>query len=307
MEGPAMRRLILVAVVLIGTLAPFTLPTGPLSLAAQEATPNAEPAVLFTGTLPDEELPGEAGPVYVARATYTPGASEDWDPDNGLTLAVIERGALTITVQGPATLLGRGRAAAGEAAPGARALTFQAGEGIRIPSGTGATVVNDGTEEARVIFIGLYPAAGFVPLTPVGAEAPHGEEGWPLLGKGSPQQPPVASTVTIERLQVALGETVSPLNEQGMAVVVVEAGAIRTIVEQGLAEASSAAFLRTGAVGPGAAFVGPGQERRIRTEGSLFVQPGTVLTLHNDGDEPTILLVVRLSPITNSADATPDS
>ncbi len=44
---------------------------------AQRATPVAGSEVLFTGWLPADVLPSEAGPVYVARATYPSGDGEE--------------------------------------------------------------------------------------------------------------------------------------------------------------------------------------------------------------------------------------
>ena len=280
---------------------------GPAAVLAQEATPTPGNETLFSGVIPTEVLPTEAGPIYVAKTTFQPGEGEDLLPDNGLNLLVIERGTLTFTMQGPATLLGAKRPSEDDAAPSGSAIDLSAGEGILIPSGTGGTMMNANATDVSVINVGLYPAEGFVPLTPVVGEAPGDEIGWPLLGKGSPQDPPVASNLTIERLAVAPGAEIGPREERGIAVIFVEGGSLQTTVDRGLAEASSGAFLRTGAVGPGAAFVGPGQERRVRAEGSLFVQPGTVIILHNDGDELTSLLVVRLTPIEDGAIATPES
>ena len=83
--------------------------------AAQQATPVAEGSeLLFSAEIAQEFLPDEAGPVYVARATYEPGDGEDLAPDNGLTVLAIETGTLTFNAEGPAALAGP---EAGESAP----------------------------------------------------------------------------------------------------------------------------------------------------------------------------------------------
>ena len=283
----------------------------PVARAAGQATPVAMGSeLLFSAAVPQEVLPAEAGPVYVARVSYEPGDGEDLVPDNGLTVLAVEAGAVTFTAGadagGAATLVGAGRPEGGAAPPGS-AVELAAGAAAVLPAGSGATVANEGRATATVVFVGLYPAEGFVPLTPTVAETPSGVVAWPLLGAGSPQAPPVASTLTIERVPVAPGAEPGTLDVRGVAVVHVEAGSVRAAVDAGLAEASSAAFLRTGAVGPGAALVGPGEGRRVRAEGSIFVHPGTALTLQNDGDEATTLLVVRLEPTGDAAGGTPTS
>jgi hypothetical protein len=149
----------------------------------------------------------------------------------------------------------------------------------------------------------LDPVAGLLP-EPHGAEAPGGEEGWPLLGKGSPQDPPGASDLAVERVPLVPGAALV-MDEAGIAVAYVEAGTVAAAVEEGLAEASSGAFLRTGAVGPGAALLGPGQGRRVREAARSSSQPGTRLELAAEGDEPAELLVVRLAPTAAGAGATP--
>jgi hypothetical protein len=274
----------------------------PAPLAARQATPVAGGARLFAAGVPQEALPGEAGPVYVARAVYGPGEGEALPPDNGLTVLAVVAGALVLEPEGPATLVGGGRPDGGGPAAGPAELA--AGAGALLPAGSGGGVENRGAEPAVAVWVALYPAEGYVPAEPHGAEAPGGELGWELLGKGSPQDPPVASDLAVERVPLASGAALA-MDEAGIAVAYVEAGTVAVAVEAGLAEASSGAFLRTRAVGPGAALLGPGQGRRVREGGSLFVQPGTRLELANEGDEPAELLVVRLAPTAAGAGATP--
>lgn len=267
----------------------------PIGLAsAQDATPMAGAEVAFVAALPAEILPCEAGPVYVERATYEPGASEELVPDNGLTVVVVETGALAFVGTGVARLLDADGTVEETLTEGEADLV--PGSGAVLPAGAGATLTNQGTTAATALMIGVYPAAGFEPVEPSGADAPGGTQNWALLGKGSPQEPPVASTLSVERATLAPGAELA-MDEAGVAVAYLETGAIMATVEKGLAEASSGAFLRTGGVGPGAAFVAAGDDRRVRAEGSLFVQPGTSLTLGNDGDEPAQVLVVRLAPL----------
>ena len=257
--------------------------------AAKDATPVAAVGAQVVAPLPADLLPDEAGPIYVSRATYEPGAGEDLVPDNGLTVMVVETGTLSFVGEGDARLV-----VAGEAAP-AGAVDLAPGSAAILPAGAGGTVANEGTAPATALMVGVYPAEGFVPVDPAGADAPGGTQQWALLGKGSPQALPPPSTLSIERTELVDGDELA-LDVPGVAVVYVEAGAVLATVEVGLVEASSGAFLRTGGVGPGAAFVGPGDDRRVRAEGSLFVQPGTALTLGNEGDEPAAVLIVRLEP-----------
>jgi hypothetical protein len=280
-----------------------------MSAAGQEATPAAGADLLFAGAIPPEVLPTEAGPVYVARVTYDSGAGEDVPPNNGLLVLAIEQGSLRLTTDGPGRLLGTGHPEPGEPLAAGSTRELAAGQGALVPAGTGATVTNATGTATTVIYLGVYPAIGYEPLTettasPI-ADAALGTLTWPLLGKGSPTSALPASTMTVERVPVAAGTTLGPRVEQGAAILYVEDGTLELQVEQGLVEASSGAFLRTGAVGPGAAMVSAGSERRIRAEASLFVQPGTTFTLRNSSPEAATLLVVRLDPRDETTAATP--
>jgi hypothetical protein len=156
-----------------------------------------------------------------------------------------------------------------------------------------------------VLSLLLYPPGGGHPTEP---EAPEGagmsgQTTWRLLALGEVVAPFVPARVRVETVSAAAGATLEGMDVAGVAIAAVERGALAAAVERGFAQATSARVLATGAYGPGAASVGPGQRRLVREGGSLFVHPGSAVALAADPDGPLALLVVRLEP--GSPAATP--
>ena len=170
-----MRRFrILLSVVpalLLGTLA---LHAQPVAI-AQEATPSAQEfmpeGVSFEplGGATGLALPSP-GDLFMARFTIEPGAGFPIDPgDPTYALAFIERGQLTVRVDGPLTVtraeaMGEAEAEEGftpatETIPAGQDVTIGAGDSALFPPNAGGEVRNDGQEPVVVIAALVGPPA----------------------------------------------------------------------------------------------------------------------------------------------------
>jgi quercetin dioxygenase-like cupin family protein len=150
---------------------------------AQDATPAVEGfapegiAFEVLGYADGLALPA-TGELSVSRVTFAPGAGfpiEEGDPT--YTLAVVERGELTVRLDGPLIVTRAGALAAALAAEGTegaaatpaaepvadgQAVTLAAGDAVLFPPNAGGEVGNAGQEDAvvLVVFVGPPPADG---------------------------------------------------------------------------------------------------------------------------------------------------
>ena len=170
----------LLAVVLLGLAVGLGLAGGAI---AQEGTPPAEEEfelpegvsfeALGFGTV--EELPVPPAELGLFRFGLEPGVRFPLDPGPEVTLAYVEAGVLTVTMEGPMTVL----RAAGPGTPfPMQAETFAAGETFELavgdsaifPAGVAGEVRNEGNEAATVLTAEVLPAEG--PAGTPGAATP---------------------------------------------------------------------------------------------------------------------------------------
>jgi len=267
---------------------------------AQQATPGADAGStrLLTATIP-------AGPdltnatLYFSRLPYAAGQGDEALTFGGPTIFAVRTGTLTARADAPVGLAFHDASASRDGAqPELAAGTeqpLQPGYAVVVPAGVPISLHNPGPEAAEGFAIGILldtEGEGLGDTEGSGGVS----EPWPLLGKGVVETVTTPATVTVEQVVLKPGTALEPQMVSGAALVNVETGTVLTAVEEGVAEASSGPFLRTGAVGPGAVFVEAGQERRLREGAGLFVHAGTVYTLRNEDDQPVQLLILRLVP-----------
>jgi quercetin dioxygenase-like cupin family protein len=269
---------------------------------AQQATPGAGAGStrLLTAMIP-------AGPdlanatLYFSRLPYEAGQGDEAMTFVGPTIFAAHTGTLTACADGPVGLALHDAPASRDGAhPELAAGTeqpLQPGDAIVVPAGVPISLHNPGPEAADGFAIGILLDTEGEGQGLGDTEGSGGvSEPWPLLGKGVVETVTTPVTVTVEQVVLAPGTTLDQPAVSGAALVHVETGTVMAAVEEGVAEASSGPFLRTGAVGPGAVFLEAGQERRLRDGAGLFVHAGSTYSLRNEDDQPAHLLILRLTP-----------
>ena len=269
---------------------------------AQQATPGAAAGNtrLLTATIPvGADLTNAT--LYFSRLPYEAGQVNEAMTFVGPTIFAVRTGTLTARADDAVGLaLHDASASRDEAQPELAAGTeqpLQPGDAVVVPAGVPISLHNPGPEAAEGFAIGiLLDTEG--EGEGLGDTEGSGEvsEPWPLLGKGVVETVTTPATVTVEQIVLAPGTALDPQGNAGVAILHVEAGTVMTAVEEGVAEASSGPFLRTGAVGPGAVFMEPGQERRLRDGAGPFAHAGTTYTVRNEDDQPAQVLILRLAP-----------
>ncbi len=193
---------------------------GPGAL-AQDGTPPAEEEfelpegvsfeALGYGTA--EELPATPADVLLFRVGFEPGAGLEDDPGARLALVYVEEGVLTVTMEGPMTVL---RAAAEGTPFPMETETFAAGEEFTMaegdsaifPAGVAGEVRNEGDEPATVLVADIGPLEGEAAGTPEAGGTPGAAD----AATGSAVE--IADfAFSPETLTVAAGTTVTWTND----------------------------------------------------------------------------------------------
>ena len=186
-----MRRLsVVLSVIAVFLLGGLALHAQPVAL-AQEATPGAEEfapeGVTFEPLAGATELAlPSTGELFLARVTIEPGAGFPIDPgDPSYALVFIERGELTIRVDGPHTVTRAGALSAAigeeeaggtfapemETVPANQDVTIGVGDSVLFSPNVGGEVRNDGQEP--VVALGAIVGPPPVEATPTaGTPAP---------------------------------------------------------------------------------------------------------------------------------------
>ncbi len=218
----------LLAVVLLGL-------TSVLAASAQEGPAPATPVpgtaplgVLATFSLP--ELPTPHAEVWFLRMGLEPGGSLPADMQIGPTVVYVESGELTLGTDRPITTPATPGAAA--ASPSAMEIEtiVRTGDSVLIGDGTRLSARNTTNEPAT--FLAVFMFSG----TREGEEEESGLEPVGLSQRGisvaAAELPTGPGTITMERVQVAPGETMESDSGHGLGIDGLELGAI----EQGTAE-----------------------------------------------------------------------
>jgi quercetin dioxygenase-like cupin family protein len=273
---------------------------------ANEATPTpATEGVLVTIDVP--ELPGPPEPgveVWFVRFLLDPGASVPSSADLGVSLAYVEEGDLTFTVEGTAEILrADGQVEALQANPDVPVeVVLGPGDTLRTGTGTRTGVRNDGSVSASVLDLLV-----FSPLEEV--EAAEGEEAEvPLeelsgvtpqgLSVGFATLPEGPGRFTIERIVIEPGEAVAPYQISGADVGVVEQGTLRLGVDAGQVWVWPKMLDRTEADGmPSPEPIEPETERTLQAGDAYVLSTGARGTWQIEGSEPVIILRGVVEPV----------
>ncbi len=214
--------------------------TSVLSANAQEGLAPATPVpgtaplgVLATFSIP--ELPTPHAEVWFLRMGLEPGGWLPGDVQAGPTVVYVEIGELTLGTDRAVTRAGDAADATPDAAAaspsGAELETIvRAGESALIDDGTTLSVKNSTNEPATFLVLYMFSAmregeGGNTGFEPIGLS----QRGVSVAAADFPVRP---GTITMERVQVAPGETVESDSGHGRGINGLELGAI----EQGTAE-----------------------------------------------------------------------
>jgi quercetin dioxygenase-like cupin family protein len=294
-------RVLLVATILIvsASLANFA--------HAQEASPTpVRDGVLVRIDVP--ELPGPTDPdveVWLVRFLLDPGASVPPSTDLWVSLAFVEQGELTFTVEGPGEVIRFGGQTEALQANDDVPVDVVLGPGDTLRAGTGTRtgVRNDGAARASVLdFLVFSPIEedevaeveeDEVPVEQLSGVTPQG------LSVGLATLPQGPGRFTIERVTIEPGDAIAPYQISGAEVGVVEQGTLRLSVDSGQVWVWPNMLHRTDADGM------PSPET-IESESRRTLQPGDGYVLSTaasetwqvEGTEPVVILRGVVEPMT---------
>ena len=290
---------------------------GPLSVLAQDATPDV--AVGVIGTPTDEaltrtplleapfRLPRAGNFLALFRVTYAPGSDEPLGGWHGPTLTYVESGTLLVELPSPKGQLLRASAPTEPDVPTAGENTLQTGDALVLPAFADHAITNP-KDEPAVISI-LLAVGGGDPGPPLSA----GGVTTKVAAKGSLASLPSGPvSVTLDRLTVLPGTSV-PLTTAGVVLATVEAGAARllTEAEEGItvtrgSEADEIGTPVYSETRPGvvtadrpadaAGTVLPGTETTLLLGDGVLLPTERSGELSNAGDTPLVLLLVTITP-----------
>lgn len=214
----------------------------------------------------------------LVRVTYAPGALQPWFAILGSMFVTVERGALTVRVEGEAELTRAREADAGTSpsttAPPTGDLLLSSGDALVLPSGARFSARNTGGEPVSVLTLALLP---WSPGAPEGRQFIWPEASLPdvdaqvLLEDVATDLPEGPATIALGRVALTAQSSLTPLGAPGPWLAVVEAGAlqIETPTDRGTA-------LRAG-------------------QGTL-VPAASAPTFRNVGDGQLVVLLVTITP-----------
>lgn len=253
---------------------------------------SAVTGTLLTATIP-EGFDHPRVTLVFARVIYEAEQGDDWLRFDGPTLFLVRFGTLQVRsnfslAPVPRTLQARAGELATLALNTEHALSV--GDGILTPRQTPIALHNAASIPVEAWAISLLASARVDP----GYLLATSGDVWPLLGQGEITNFTAPASVRLERTILEVGSKLDLRTANGVALVHVEAGLATAEITEGLAEASSGAILRTGAIGPGA-IISAGETRRIQAEDAIFLTPGSTVRLHA-GDAPASLLLLHVTP-----------
>jgi len=276
-------------------------------VAVRQSLDRTDPSTLVSITLPPAAAPYEQPDVYLQRAQLVPDQRYQAPPTTAYGVGtprtfVVEAGVVVLRSNRSVTVA----RATGSGAPRLEPVAAEtevvlaAGDAVVVPPDASYELHNRGSTPMSMLGVAVFPTDSiFSPEDAASENTTIGDadDPWTMLGLGSPATLPNQVRLTLERLRLPVGEEFDAARVIGAEVVVVEAGALAVTVESGTAQVSSAAFLRTGGIGPGSTFLTVGKERTLREGASVFSHPDAVRRLRNAGEEPLELLVLRVEPV----------
>lgn len=249
----------------------------------------AESQVLFTAVV--EELPAPPAIVRLVRAVVGPGGELPEQTNEGLAFLLLERGALSLQVEGEAIVSRAERGGTPAAAlvpdPG-DPVDLRPGDQVAIPTGIPFGFVNEDGEEASLLIALVLPAddrsGGVLPAggTPEAGEGSAGGAEFDLLGEAVASGWPIAPyLIQLDRVEVGPGEPVPGF--PGPVLLAVEEGTLGfALVDGAIQAAGSGIGTPTAAADDTVYRVGSGEA--IFFAGGLNVIPRT-------RDEPTLVML----------------
>jgi mannose-6-phosphate isomerase-like protein (cupin superfamily) len=246
-----------------------------------------------------EQLPSAPVMLQLLRLSLAPGAVSAPHRHPGPEFGLVERGEITVRVDGPAVLLpadDEGTAIA----PVGEDVRLTTGDRIAYSTRTPLTFRNDSDEPASLLAITMLPAGEDAPAgsEPVdfpldGTPAAASDRGITstLLGRATITAPPDgASGITLERFALTPGSRLTAY--PGPALVTIEAGSISGSVVEGAVEIADTGFGAPRQATPDAPFtVSRGQ--------ALFFPRGMAATDDVGGAGEVTLLRLGLVPLGN--------
>jgi len=276
-----------------------------MPVAAQEATP-ALPVdgVLIVPLIRArlEQLPAAPAMALLGRFSLVGGGQVATQTLDGPLVLLDETGAVTVQVDGPASLAAAGTIGTPAVTAPVTAgspLTLAPGDVLTVPAGTGHSITNAGGEVASLIGVAVLPGEIRNPLPGTDLTLLSAGE-----AKGLPAGP---VDVAMSRVTYAPGATRPKHGHPGPELLYVESGQLSLVVDSGeglYGPALSGDATPAALTGP--ATVAPvGQGVSLPAGSSLFVQPGLVGIAPNVAPGNTVFVLCTLFPVAVGAPATP--
>jgi hypothetical protein len=269
---------------------------------AQDGTPPEGVTLDFLALATVDSVPEDADTLFLFRVTFAPGASMPIDPryGSGLVLSDMERGTLTVAVDGEVSVSKADAMPGTETVmPGGSPFTIAAGDSALFRQGLIGELRNEGTEEATVLALEAMRMPGAEAMaTPAADEemAMMNPEGiaFHFLAMGSLSDVPAGEIVlAISRVTYEPGVDAGPVPEPGTQVGVVESG---TFALEGVAGPPVVIALGFGAAiesggEPSFAELGPGDQGEVSAGDAASFPAGNVTEISNPGDVAATVLL----------------
>ncbi len=261
---------------------------GPARALAQTDQTAADSDLLFSAVV--EDLPAPPAVVRLGRITLDAGAELPQQSFEGPAFGLVERGVLSLRVEGEAvvSLAERDGAPAEARVPDPREpVDLRSPDQVAIPAGVPFTLANPGEEEASFLAALVLPATGDGSgIGPPGAgtavPGPNGETTFDVLGEAVASGWPAAPfLVQLDRVAVGPGEPVPGF--PGPVLQTVERGAFGFALVDGEIQAAAS--------DPGTPIAGDGDAVYRIGEGEAIFFAGGVNALPRGEDEPELVLL----------------
>ncbi|MCA9858468.1 MAG: SH3 domain-containing protein [Thermomicrobiales bacterium] len=291
---------------LVIPLLAITLTGAILPAAAQD---DGESGVLIDVTLDAGDYPVAPAFVRLLRITLEPNASSPLHTHPGPEIALVERGTLTVQVNGPAELdvadqdPGDGTPASGQLAPAGSEFEMTAGDQLAYLPQTPMTFRNAGSEPVSILSVVLLPAGhqhppGITYLN--GQPATDAFDGVTpqILGDGvASAMPANGIRIVVDELSLDQGAPIPASSSQTL--LSLQQGGLDFTVIGGKAQVSRGATPGPQSDTP------PGTENNLAVNDALFFPLGNKEAARPETDAPISFLRMTISPASPQSEPTP--
>lgn len=270
----------------------------PAAIPDEDATP--EPAADVIGdvlmTYDFDALPQAPMTVRLLRITLAPGANVPMHNHPGPEFDLVESGTLTARIDGTAIV-----SVDGEQSEVTEPQTLTTGSWIMYPDGVGMNLANEGEEDVVLLSAVILSVGGENQSTITYTEGEPTDSDFEgvsfvVLGDGLLQQfPNSATTVTVDQLTLAPGETIPPFS--GAALLSKASGSLAFTAVEGQVQVTrtTSPQLQPNAI--------PGQEFTLETNDAAFFPAGYEAIDRPDSDDELTLLRLLVQPQDDLANA----